>query len=201
MLTRFSDENPIKITVTAHVSGKLEIRPEDRTNTVLLQLRASDSKGAVYALEAARLIHEKDKSINMISYGKFKGNIPPYIDRKGFLPDEEYIHMFNISSVFVLPSLVEGFPTPVLEAMSCACVPVATRCGGTEEMIEDNINGILVPLKDPEAICDSVLTLLSDRDKRVKMAYNALKSSGNYSPERMYDEFIKGVTDHEQSSL
>ncbi len=198
MLTRFSDENPIKITVAAHVSGMLEIKPEDRGTSVLLQLRNSNDKGARYAIEAVHLIKEKNKEIKFISYGNYSGDIPSYIDHRGYVSNREYIHLFNTCSVFVLPSLVEGFSTPVLEAMSCACVPVATKCGGPEEMVEDNVNGILVPIKDPKSIHDSVLTLLKDKDKRIRMAYSALKSSKNYGPERMYDEFIQGLTSYEK---
>ncbi len=65
-------------------------------------------------------------------------------------------------------------------------------------MVEDNVNGILVPIKDPKSIHDSVLTLLKDKDKRIRMAYSALKSSKNYGPERMYDEFIQGLTSYEK---
>lgn len=62
--------------------------------------------------------------------------------------------------VFVLPSTSEGFPLVVLEAMACARAVVATRCGGTDEMLVDGESGVLVPVRDPGAIARSVCELL-----------------------------------------
>lgn len=64
--------------------------------------------------------------------------------------------------VFVLSSHKEGFPWAVLEAMSAKIPVVATRVGSIPEMIEDGVNGFIVPPKDPIAISDKVQTLLNN---------------------------------------
>lgn len=198
MFNRFKDENPIKVTVAAHIRGKVKLTPEERDNNmVLLQLRSGADKGAEYAIEAARMIKEHTPYIKIVSYGNYSGNVPSYIQHYGYVSDYTYIELFNQASVFVLPSLVEGFSTPVLEAMSCGCVPVATECGGPEEMINMMINGILVPIKNSQAICEKVSWLINHKEQRIKMAYEGIATSINYSIEKMGSEFLKGIKKYE----
>lgn len=201
MQERFNAENPIKITVAAHINGKLERKPEDRNNNIILfQLRNGEDKGAEYAIEGARLTKSKRPEVEIISYGNYNGNLPSFIKHYGYVSDSEYVELFNSATIFVLPSLVEGFPTPVLEAMSCGCVPVATKCGGPEEMINHEVNGILIPAKDSQAISDNVLLLLDNRVKRIQMAYRAIDTSLNYSIEKMGNEFVDGISKYEKET-
>ena len=68
--------------------------------------------------------------------------------------------VLNALDIFVLPSLSEGMPNAVLEAMACSLPVVATRVGGIPELIEDGNTGILVPSEDErqlEAILENLL--------------------------------------------
>lgn len=55
----------------------------------------------------------------------------------GFVPQEDLIMLYNISAVFVMPSLYEGFGLPILEAMSCGCPVVTTKEGSIKEIAGD----------------------------------------------------------------
>lgn len=198
MQERFSAENPIKIMVAAHVEGKIIHKPEKRNNKIILmQLREGKDKGAEYAIEAARLIKAKRPDIDIISFGKYKQNLPPFITHLGYVSDAKYIELFNLASIFVLPSLIEGFATPVLEAMSCGCVPIATKCGGPETFVQNNMNGILVSTKSPIDIADNVIWLLENPNIRIEMANNAIETSKKFSKERMVENFLSGILDKE----
>ena len=202
MQERFSLESPIKINVAAHVIGKILRQPEARDNKVILmQLREGEDKGAVYAIEAALLIKTKRPDIEIISFGNYKHDLPVFIKHLGYVSNADYIELFNIATIFVLPSLIEGFPIPVIEAMSCGCVPVATKCKGPENFIEHNMNGILVPIMEPKAIADSAIWLLENRNIRIKMAYNAIETSLNYSIDRMGNEFTNGILKYEGKAV
>jgi glycosyltransferase involved in cell wall biosynthesis len=71
----------------------------------------------------------------------------------------------------VLPSNEESLPNAVLEAMAAARAVVATRVGGTPELIEEGVNGYLVPAADPEAMAARILELLENDALRLRMGH------------------------------
>ena len=70
----------------------------------------------------------------------------------------------------VLPSESEGFPNSLLEAMAAGLPVIATCVGGTPEIIENGINGLLVPPKDPSALARAILRVLGDSEFAKKLA-------------------------------
>ena len=69
----------------------------------------------------------------------------------GNIPNSEVFRVLNRYHVFILPSLYEGSPKSLLEAMSCAMVVVGTKVEGIREVITDNVNGLLCGTS-PESI-------------------------------------------------
>ncbi|MGH7408997.1 MAG: glycosyltransferase, partial [Candidatus Methylomirabilales bacterium] len=72
-------------------------------------------------------------------------------------------------AVYVQPSIAEGMSNSILEAMACGLPVVATRVGGTPEMVEDGVSGLLVPPEDPAALATALVTLLGDPARRAAM--------------------------------
>lgn len=64
--------------------------------------------------------------------------------------------------IFVLPSIAEGISNTILEAMATGLPIVATRVGGNPELVEDGVNGILVPQQNPEALTTAIGQYLED---------------------------------------
>jgi glycosyltransferase involved in cell wall biosynthesis len=75
---------------------------------------------------------------------------------------EEIGKAINSLDIVVLPSLEERCSRTLLEAMACGKPSVATGVGGTPELIEDGVNGLLVRPEDPAEIAGAVLRLLRD---------------------------------------
>jgi len=77
--------------------------------------------------------------------------------------------------IFLLSSDYEGVPNSLLEAMACKLVCVSTNCRtGPEDLIENGINGYLVPLNNSEAFADTVLSALQmSKESRAIMGNNA----------------------------
>ena len=80
------------------------------------------------------------------------------------------LSLYQACDVFVLPSLSEGLPLSVLEAMSCVCPVVATRVGGLGEIIVEEKSGLLVEPENPEAIASAVIRLAKDSAYRHQVA-------------------------------
>jgi len=73
------------------------------------------------------------------------------------------------SAALVLPSLWEGFPNAVLEAMACARPVVATRLPGMEELVQDGRTGLLVPPGDADALAAALIRILADPGEAAAM--------------------------------
>ena len=73
------------------------------------------------------------------------------------------------ADVFVHPSLSEGIPNVVLEAMACGLPVVATDAGGTREAVTDGVEGFVVPRRDPEAIARALEGLWQDAGLRERL--------------------------------
>jgi glycosyltransferase involved in cell wall biosynthesis len=74
--------------------------------------------------------------------------------------------------LFVLPSLYEGLPLSILEAMGAGLPVVATAVDGTPEAVADGETGYLIPPADPGSLADAVNRLLADRPLAAAMGRN-----------------------------
>jgi len=74
------------------------------------------------------------------------------------------------SDLFVLASLWEGLATVLLEAAAVGTPVISTRVSGVEDVIDDGVNGFVVPVADPEALAQQMLTVLRDDDLRKQFA-------------------------------
>lgn len=70
--------------------------------------------------------------------------------------------VLNAADVFALPSIAEGMSNTVLEAMASGLPVVATRVGGNPELVEDDVTGRLVPIRDPAALREALAAYLDD---------------------------------------
>ncbi|OGZ32956.1 MAG: hypothetical protein A3I88_02370 [Candidatus Portnoybacteria bacterium RIFCSPLOWO2_12_FULL_39_9] len=107
-----------------------------------------------------------------------------------FIPDAaSYLKAFDI---FILPSLKEGLPYVILEAMAAKTPIIATRVGGVPEMIEPNIESILIEPKKPDLIKEKIIYLLKNPVVGRQMAKRAeIKVKKEFSLEKMIEETKK----------
>jgi glycosyltransferase involved in cell wall biosynthesis len=80
---------------------------------------------------------------------------------------------FAMASLLALPSLSEGSPNVVLEAMAASLPIAATRVGGVPEILVNRETGLLVPASDPEALAGAIRELLTDRELSQRLGETA----------------------------
>lgn len=104
---------------------------------------------------------------------------------------ENVAGLLGAADVFVQPGWSESFPYSILEAMGMAMPIVATDVGGVGEAIEDRVTGRLVPAKEPIALAQGILYLLSDSDRAAALGRAAHeRMMSRFRLERMIDETL-----------
>jgi len=97
------------------------------------------------------------------------------------LSESELIDEYLAHDVFLFPSLYEGFGMVVLEAMACGLSVVATPVGGAADIIEDGVDGFLVPFRDSQALAETALRLLDSESLRETVEDRARRKASGYS--------------------
>jgi glycosyltransferase involved in cell wall biosynthesis len=93
--------------------------------------------------------------------------------------------------VFVMPSLKEGGPTTVLEAMASGLPVIATRVGMVPEVVEDGRTGFIVPLADADALAERLRPLLADEALRARIGQRAReKAQASFSIDHMTERYL-----------
>lgn len=153
------------------------LRLSDEIPIILYAGRITESKGVHSLVAAMPMVLKECKGAVFVFLGdgnlveeiaKFCGRmgIEQNVLLLGSKPHGEIPIWLNAADLLVLPSLSEGRPNIVLEAMACGIPVVATRVGGIPELIREGENGFLVPPNDPKALGKAILTVLEMKTPR-----------------------------------
>ncbi|MCH9813647.1 MAG: glycosyltransferase family 4 protein [Epsilonproteobacteria bacterium] len=152
-------------------------------------------KGQFYLIEAMKMLESTHPDIHLILLGKGKdekvyktqAKSVTNITFEGYVHNVgDYIHCFNL---FVFPSLHEGLGSILFDIMQANVPIIATNTGGIPDIIHNNENGLLIPIKDVQAIYESIKILYIDVTLRANLASEALKHIDNYSSEEMANKY------------
>ncbi|MBR9915498.1 MAG: glycosyltransferase family 4 protein [Algicola sp.] len=133
-------------------------------------------KGYVYALDACRLLNRRHLNYQYkiiggahdieLAYQINDLNLSNQVSLMDQLPFSEVKKAIQQADVLLLPSVEEGIANVVLEALALKTLVLSTNCGGMAEVINDGVNGCLVPIRDPEAIADKILDIQNMSEER-----------------------------------
>ena len=99
-------------------------------------------------------------------------------DRIHFLGKQDNVYeLLPLADLMLMPSEMESFGLAALEAMACRVPAIATQVGGVPELIEHNVNGLLYPVGDIEAMATAAIALLSDPTRLNQMAAAARQTA------------------------
>lgn len=113
----------------------------------------------------------------------------PNVLRLGFIEDKELVQIYNLATVFVMPSLYEGFGLPILEAMACGCPVVTTREGSLGEVAGNG--AFYVDGYDMESIASGVKKVFTDENLQKDLTEKGLKNAQKYSWEKTASETVE----------
>lgn len=161
-------------------------------------------KGILEFLQAAQHVHERIPAakflfIGMIDHEKSDA-VQPEIFRDYGLADacifagwrQDMPEMYALMDVFVLPSHREGFPRAPMEASAMEVPCVVTDIRGCREAVEHDRNGLMVPLRDVQALVDTMMALLTKPELAQRMAKEGRRMALERFDERMVFEKVKG---------
>lgn len=110
----------------------------------------------------------------------------------GKVPYSTLPHFYSIAQVYVLPSMFEGLPTTILEAMACGTPVIATKIAGIPEVISNGYNGLLLNSLSESEIAKLVEEILTNPSLRNKLSQEAFKTIlEKYSWKASVSKYIK----------
>ena len=156
-------------------------------------------KGVEYLIKAMGILIEKDKNILCCVIGKgeldenlrklsSELNIEPYILFLGQKTNEEVVPYMNACDILVLPSLNEGLPVILCEALACGKPVVATNVAGNPEVINKDV-GYLVKPKDENDLAEKIELALNKRWNIKKILERAKKFSVSSSAKKLFNVY------------
>lgn len=156
--------------------------------TITTIARLYVTKGLMYLLEAAALVKQTHPNVlfNVYGEGELRQELLERAQQLGLKGEEIFLGAFTDrkelsrimakTDIFLLPSILEGQPLVIVEAMAYGCPIVATAVGGIPELIQDGVNGLLCQPADPECLAQKIRILIDDSSLRARLGAAARAS-------------------------
>lgn len=149
------------------------------TKIILYVGRFSPEKNLTLLFHAIRLISDYHILVWLVGSGEQEENIRKLtkelnicVKFLGIIPNHELPSIYNSADIFVLPSLIEGNPKTLLEAMSCGLPCIGTKIPGIEALINHEQNGLLSEL-NASSLAQNIYRVLSNQQLANQLGKNA----------------------------
>jgi glycosyltransferase involved in cell wall biosynthesis len=160
-----------------------------------------DRKGVYYLAAAFSLLARKMPTMRLavagcaVSEAVVKNCFAPELrDRVDVIPfatRDEMARLYADHDIFVFPSLVEGMPLTLLEAMATGMPVVTTNTCGMADVVEDGMNGLLVPAADAEKLAEGIERFCQSTDLRKRLGLAGQETMRRYTWERVTEQMEK----------
>lgn len=207
--------NPVN-TSTFNPEGKKALESNDKVK-VLFVGRLEPRKGVDTLVKAIPVVVENSKNVEFILVGadtktaegngsmremleaELKNNY--CLDFVRFIPHVDLIDMpsyYRSADICVIPSVYDNAPYTCIEALASGKPVIVSMAGGTKEYVEENITGLKVPSKDPQALAMAITELVSSQSKRESFS----KAARLYAEKNLsLDIFVKQKVDLYQRAI
>lgn len=195
--------NPIKPDLPQPYNGT-------RNKTIVNFCRLSRQKNLLLLIQAFEMLHMEFPDYILELYAdtsdpnntEYKNELIAYISSNNLescvflLPPSSDIHNIILkSAMFVSSSDYEGISNSMIEAMAIGLPCICTDCGGggAKEMITDGENGLLVPVKDAEALKNAMVRMITEEGLAEKCGKNAAKIRETHSIEKISEKWLEVI--------
>jgi glycosyltransferase involved in cell wall biosynthesis len=153
-----------------------------------------DQRGIFYLRDAMQRLASRVPRMTLTIAGP--GTSPEQIERffgnelagkilvRPVVPCDQMPELYLAHDVFIFPSLMEGLPTVIMEAMASGMPVITTETCGMPDVVENEFNGLLVPPADAVALENAILRLYSSAELRRKLGQQAQESMRRHTWER-----------------
>jgi glycosyltransferase involved in cell wall biosynthesis len=170
-----------------------DLLPEDRNpaHIAMLFSHSLPWKGSFDGLSALVALKDKypDLEAEFFGINERQQDLPSWIVYHQTPSQEELRRIYNRASIFLAPSISEGWGLPPCEAMMCGGAVVATDIGGHREFCTDGDTALLVPANAPDAIAEAVERLINDHELRLRVAQSGNRNIQRFTWDAACDAF------------
>ena len=164
------------------VRRNLKIRNDDFV--FIFVGRIVGDKGINELVEAFEKLSKDNSKVKLLLVGQYEDNLDPLKKQTKFIinNNEQIVSVgyqndvrpyFSIADSLVFPSYREGFPNVVMQAGAMGLCSIVSNINGCNEIIENNKNGIIIPVKDTNEIHDAMIKICYDKNLFMKLKLNS----------------------------
>lgn len=171
-----------------------------KENLIVSVGRLEPQKNQTMLIEAFNEIKKKHNDYKLVIYGEgsyrtqLENSIKELnLEDSVFLPgnQKDIFNKIACAKVFVLSSNYEGMPNALTEAMCLGLPCISTKVSGANELIDDEINGLLINVNDIETLIINIKRLIEDNELREKIAFNAVALNERLDVETTVEKWIE----------
>ncbi|TET67029.1 MAG: glycosyltransferase family 4 protein [Candidatus Zixiibacteriota bacterium] len=180
-------------------AAKFQVRPlpQNETKVILNVSHFTQQKRLEVFMEACSRLKERGHRFKALCVGggplreKLERqvadlNLQDSVELREAVPSDEVASLYHNCDLCVLCSEEEGFGLTLVEAQLCGRPVVGTDSGGIRDIIEDGVNGLSVPVNQPEALADAIGKILGDPELASRLALQGAESSAKrFDPETL----------------
>ena len=155
-----------------------------------------DHKTLILAFADLIFVHKMDLHLTIYGEGLERKILENLIDTLGLqkkisLPGvvADIYQVLYLGDIFIFPSLYEGFPNALCEAMSVGLPVIASRCSGNTDVIREEIDGLLFPIRDVQALVSKIIFLIENKSKREFFSKNALSVVERFNSKSVFESW------------
>ena len=187
---------------------KMPFKIEDKDRILMTVGRLHKQKGHCYLIQAVSKVRKEFPNVKLLvtGEGEEENNLKKLVKTLDLMNEvifaglsSDIERILPMAELFILPSLWEGLPNALLEAMAAGKPVVATKVGGIPEIVVHGETGVLIPPRDTDALAIAIIDLLQNRLKAKDMGEAArIRAGKRFSiykmiekTENLYQELLK----------